>query len=475
MRKSITMVVAVVLIAAMAGLLIWQRNIEPEVEEAHEPFRPDAIIERGEIDLERVTFINRAGETTVMVREPQEEGRDEWTVEGSEYLLDFNATRNKIRGGFALFANQVLHEDIRDVPDLNLADFGLDPPYMIIESDFFDGTNEILHLGSPTPDLRGYFIRVEGNPGLFVITSVNGDRFMMGMEDLIDRSILNWELETMGYFFAAERGREPVEFAYDAHPVFEDVTWLVMRQPFPDRDIQVSSFEHLIWQHLTQFRLGNLVTLHAEDLAYYGLDDPSLEFIFGDLDDHEDHLLFGDRFTREIGGSDVEFIYVKFAGRPHVFEARFEPVSVLFNMNSLRFIDRFIALINIVNVDRITITTSERTREIHINPVGDAFDIEPTIDAMHVNDGDFRRFYQLIVGLGIDAEIDPITPDTEPEYVINFFLREGEGDDVELRLFTYDANFMGVSINGRDINFITNRRNVNLIPMYLEAFFEGVE
>jgi len=463
-KEIISLVAAVVVVAAMLGALYWQRNREliPE-DDIPTPVGNVPLVQRSEADLVSVTFYHQ-GQTTVMLPFLDEEGRREWVWEGVDYILNTANARHKIRGTFSLFSSQVVHEDISEA-EINLADFGLDPPYMTITAAYDDGTTVNLYMGSPTIDLSGQFIMIEGNPSLYTISRLNADRFLFELEDLIERSIPMWDAEAIEYILINQRGNETIEFKMEEHHEFEDLYWLIMQQPFPGREVYGMSFDYHIFEHFSAFVLGDMVNLHPTNLANYGLDNPSLEFIY--RTPHEEiHLLFGDVFFKEVDGSEMAFIYVQFAGRPHVFEALYEPVSYLFDVNVLRFIERFIALVNIQEVERLEIITPGGDFDIWINHVEDGNDIAPTINDNPVTDSEFRLIYRLLIGLGIDSEIEPFTPRGAALYTTRFIMLEG--DDIELRFFDYSDSFLAVSVNGEDIRFVTSRRNFDMFIVRVE-------
>ena len=459
MKKTISFFAVVAVIAVMAGALMWQRGREPEIEEAAPAFTgSERLIQRTEAEVVSVTFTGQ-GRHEVMLPFFDEDDRREWMWYGADYVLDTANARHKVRGMFALFSNQVVHEDVTDVPGLNLADFGLNPPYMTIVAEYDDGEQITLLLGSPTIDFASRFVMIEGDPALYTITRLNADRFLLGLEDLIEVSLPQWHLEAMTYVKIAQRGHDVIEFGMQPHHTHVDFEWLAMFQPFPGREVYHSAFVYRIFEHFSRFTIGDLVNLHPDDFSVYGLDEPSLEFVYhshlGDV-----HLLFGDVFFREENDREVGYIYVKFAGRPHVFEALYEPASFLFDINMFQFIERFIALEPIVDVYGINVILPIGEFEIIINNCEDGQDIEPTINGIPVDDSDFRLTYRLLIALSIDSVIEPMTPPAVPLYTVRYILHDR--DDIELRFFEHDANFLAVSENGEDIWYITNRRNFEL-------------
>jgi len=468
-KEIISLVVAVLVVGGLLGALAWQRNRDaaPE-EEPPAPATSTQIIQRTEAELVSATF-QTPYETNVMVPLETEAGSREWAWEGADYVLDNTNARHKVRGAFNLFANQVVHENAAEA-GIDLGDFGFHPPYMTVTSQFEDGTTTILHLGSLTADHLARFAIVEGEPGLYTVANLSADRLFWGLEDLICRLLPVWTIEEIQYALIAQQGQEPVEFRIEEHHDFEGVYWLVMQQPFPGREVFGMSLDHHIFEPLAPFVLGDVVSVHPTNLTPYGLDNPSMEFIY-QAPHGEAHLLFGDVFMRDVNGASTQFIYVKFADRPHVFEALHEPVSALFDINPLQFIDRFIALMNIQDVERMEVLTPGGDFDIVINHIEDSTDIEPTINNAPVDDSEFRLIYRLAIGIGIDSEIASVTPPATPLYTIRYILHEGE--DTVLTFYDYNEHFLSVSVDGQDIWFITNRRNFDMFITRLNEIVAG--
>jgi len=451
-KGIISLAVAVVVVAAMVGLLFWQRN--REVPEEYVPVAPPQVVrlvERREDEIVKVVFQDEDG-TRTLLPFIDEDGRTQWMWEGVEYVLHLPYARNKARAGFSIFSSQVIHENVREVPDLRLEDFGFSQ--VIMTAHYDDGTSLSLYMGGPTPDFSGYFVMVEGDPGLYVITRANGDRLLLGLDDLLCRMLPIWDAETIDYVLINEQGRDPIEFIRVDHEEIEGMTLLRMLYPMPDRDVHASGFEFHVLEDFSSFMFSGVVSVHPTDLRPYGLDDPGLEFIY-EAFHGQAHLLFGDVFFRDVNGEETAFIYVKFADRPHVFEALYEPVRALQDVNFLRFVERFIYLVNIQSVERINIVSQDGEIEIYINQVEDSNDIAPTVNGEAIADQPFRVAYRLLVGLGIDGEIEPFTPRTAPVHTVTY--THFEYDDVELRFYVYDENFFAVSVDGEEIWFVTSR------------------
>jgi len=254
---------------------------------------------------------------------------------------------------------------------------------------------------------------------------------------------------------------EVLDAVADLMPINPDGTILRLVQPMV-RNIDHSRLTNRVLEPMEAFRLGDVISLAPSDLSPYGLDNPSLMFAYQDIFG-ETQLLFGDTFIEEVNGQDIEFIYVKFADRPHVFRAEYAPVSVLYNLNIFLFIERFIALPSILGVERITIEAIGASRNfdmiINHGPQG-SHDIFPTINGVEVEESDFRVAYRLLIALMMEGEIEPFTPQGTPDIAITY--HRPEDPDLEIRLFAHGNNLYAVSVDGEDAWFVTHRRDVDV-------------
>jgi hypothetical protein len=153
------MCVTLVLIATMAGLYMWQQNIERPVEDV--PLTLPSIttlIQRMEVEVAGVTFLS-GGESYSMVPHPAENGLITWHWgPAPEFLIHPVMARDKARLGWQFTAADIAHECTEG---LDLALFGLNPPQIVLEVEYHDGTSHTIRVGSPTADMRNYFAMID--------------------------------------------------------------------------------------------------------------------------------------------------------------------------------------------------------------------------------------------------------------------------------------------------------------------------
>ena len=473
-KRTISLGVVVVLAAALGGLYFWQSRQEPYVPELP-PVLSSTLIQRAEADVARVTFHHDTGESYAMAPTRNPQGGTLWHWEPApDYILVPNRARDKVRQAWQLTATETVHTETQGL-DLTL--FGLNPPRLTMAVAYEDGTSKNIYIGSHTIDMRHVFVMVEGDEAMHIAPAVWADRATGSIEDLLDMELHPMTMH-VDYLYINQRDTPPIQVAMSyGHGILDESMALSMlampefrmmrmQQPLLGRGIDEGRFELFVIDPLTDFQLQGVVTMSPVSLAPYGLDEPELELIFQDPWG-ENHLLFGNRFFIE----DVEYIYVKFYDRPHIFKALFEEASVMFNLNIFMFIERFLALVDIRDVDSITIESPDESRNFHLTLNHyDEFGIAPTVNGMNVPEDAFRVAYRLLVGLSADNDVEPTTPEGEPAVTITYHRITHE--DTQLRLFPRGGNFYGVSINGSDIWFVTNARDVGIMFDQLDSMIE---
>jgi len=470
-QRIFTLSLTAIVIVIMAGLYFWQaRQVTEEIAEEI-PSTSVALIQREESEVAEISFYSE-GVRTFLTPFTDGWGMIQWSYSGApDYNLLTHLTRDKGRPSWIITAVDTAHENSEE---LELALFGLEPPAITVESTFHDGSRHTLHLGSQTANLQHYFLMVDDDPAIYLINAILGERLLYTASDMLDMSLPAIRVDEAEYIRIAERDSAPIVLALrgDEFPpsplegLMQEVggEQLIMHEPIPGMALSNSRLMESVIHPISQLRLTELAHLHPENLTPYGLDNPLLEFIFRTAR-MEFHLQFGDTFMRD----GEEFIYVKVTDRPHVFIARNDHAASLVGINPLNIADRFLALVNITDVESISIDYENSLRMV-MNHIPDTFDIEPTINGITVDDADFRRAFRDIISLLADAEIEPFTPQGTPELTITH--HRIDNPDTQLRFFNYNANFLAVSIDGGEAIFATNRRAVDRLIGTLEGLIQ---
>jgi hypothetical protein len=381
-------------------------------------------------------------------------------------------TREKARHAWALAAIDTTHENTANI---FLYDFGFDSSRHTVRISFHDGTIHTLIIGGQTTDRQHFFALFDESPAMYLLTAQTVERLLLQVEDMLDLSLPHMQIQDAEYVRVERNNQPPIVLGIDHEGILESplegmagllmevgIEQLVMLEPIAGMTLNnIVMMEEFIMP-ISQLRLLELANIHPADLGPFGLHDPTLEFAFR-THDAEMHLLFGNTFTY----NGVEFIYVKHADRPHVFKSLAAHAAILSNLSPLDIAMRSVALIDITDVEQVVVQ-GEETFTMVMNHVPNSHDISPTVNGVLAEARAFRRAYMNIINISADAEIEPFTPDAEPEFIITYY--RINNPNTEIRLYNYNANFLAISLDGGSLEFVTNRRSVALIFEHLEQF-----
>ncbi|MCL1989010.1 MAG: DUF4340 domain-containing protein [Firmicutes bacterium] len=439
-----------------------QQALAAELETAENPPPVSTVrlTEFTEEDLLRATFTS-ADESFTVQRYVNPLGETSWIyADNFDILLDQNIVRQMLRDVFMLTATDTLMEEVD-----NPQEFGIGN---VTATGFFaDGSQTTILLGNLTPDHSRFFAMVEGDSALYLLNTFSGNRLLQQLNDLIDMTLPFVNTMQLLHIYIAERDREPLEFiATGTEEEILDMinqfgaTTLTMIYPFPDRDLTMTNFDMFVLQGFANFTPAEVYELFptTSDLQRLGFANPSLEFIMQDANGGF-HIIFGDNH-------DDEYIYMKYADRPHIFLAPRADMASLLGVNPFNFIERFVALLNITEVEGVTITSQTRGNyDITINNFQDENErdqIAPTVNGQEVVDSDFRRAYQSMIGITIEQEVGlQESLPTAADVTIVYHMLNGE--DVTVEFFAYDANFYLIRQNGLPVQFVTSRLAMNVM------------
>lgn len=481
-KNLIVLIVALMVVGGLAGVYIWQGNrqaAEAEVEASPAPAAETLLlIDRDENDLNRVAFTTADRSLTLTADRTGEE--TVWQMDGDEDIaINQTTAKDMVRGLHYLSVVEKVYDQVDNPADFG---FGSESSATAV-CEYTDGTSAVVRIGMMTPAKDRYYLMMDGDPALYLLYTYYGDRYFNDAGSLIDKTIPTFASENIEYVLIAERDKKPIEFGFygtedEKQETYDQfgMIYVTMLQPYPGRELYYSNFERMVLTDFASFQPGEMVALRPDDYAPYGLDNPSLELLIRDLEENELHLFFGDR-------TDDGLIYFKFGDRPHVFTAEYDMVKMLYNIDVFSFIEKFVALINIeecVSIDIATTNDPARNYSIQLNHVtlppeegeeeGEKI-IEPLVNGQQVQDMAFRTFYQRLIGLSYDTEIEPMEPEGEPVFTVTYTLKDKP--PVVTKYYNYINNFYAVQRDDNPVQFVSNQHSTEIMYQSMLDLLDG--
>jgi hypothetical protein len=424
-----------------------------------------------------------------------------WVIKGHEdakvstYNLD-----DMMRDAFTLDAAEKVAETISDPKE-----YRLDPPEAYGVFEYTDGTSVKVNIGMQTPAKDFYYMTVDGDPALYMTYTSTGADFFNTYDDLADKSIAAIDGTTLQYVNIGRKGKSPIEFAYNGTDEelasdieqFGGVT-LYMKSPYDGWELYANNFQTNVLEPMSGIVMNELVDIDAADLSKYRLDDPELDIWLKDSANEMHILVGGDAPSEDAEGADAapaSLAYAKFFDYPHVYTIDKKYLAGFANINTFTFTQRFIALINIDDCEGINITAPGKSFDIVIEhetitptpapaaaspdpsatptptPIPEKL-IHPSVNGQAVQDEAFKDYYQTLIGLSYDTEVDSFEKSGEPLATISYDLAQGK-DDVKISLYQYDQNFYAVEKDGAPIRFVISKQYVDLMFKTMDDLLAG--
>ena len=159
--------------------------------------------------------------------------------------------------------------------------------------------------------------------------------------------------------------------------------------------------------------------------------------------------------------------YVAVAGYENeVYTIPTSTLEAIYSLNPFDYILKIPALVNIETVESIDIKTKESSYTMKIK------DGKYYMGDKEVEKETFTTLYQALLNVMLDSNLDTPKADNEKEEVLNivFHRNTKEAPEITLTYSTYDGNYDGVAVNGKE-RYLVKSSDVNsLVKQITEAF-----
>ncbi|WP_240420067.1 DUF4340 domain-containing protein [Paenibacillus periandrae] len=482
MKKKIIFFIAVV--AVLIILLIIQFAIQTNNQKegsraaaaATTGSTPTFSIGGSESDVKEIKIVNTAG-VIKLVSTKGISGNEsiDWVLENKP---DFPVDQKLLNDmtGSAILAKF----DLLDEHATNLKQFGLDPANAEVRVTLNNGKEHTIKIGKPTPDQANYYAVINNENRIYLMNSSNAKKLLASLNEFFDKKIPEINLKNLKSIEILKSGKLYLDLK--AKPNTESTpaslpgahllptNHVVMKYPVPDRDVYLEDFAKRTFglpagtTNLTEttIKVVSLVDEKPLDMGHFGLSVPALELKILD-DKNEYHLLLGD--------ASGDIIYAKFADKNYIFSINRESIHSLLTFEPIQFIDRFLALTNIVDCDQISIEASSSKFNVTINhkelPLarGQSTQGEEqsgTLNGKVIQVDQLRKFYEMIIGLSFDAFIEPVEKPGTPLTTITYKTKKG---DKTVAFYTYKDNFYLVKVGDGAAQYLINKQAVDEVIM----------
>jgi len=452
MSKGRSLIALFVILALIAGVYAFM-----EVRGVGEPEpMADERVRILEFDVEEISemVLKSQDKTLTLTREGES-----WAVDYPyPVVLNIRNVEDIAYSFTGLSAEEVVSESSED-----LSPFGLDNPSVEATVTLLDGREYTVYLGNRTPVGNMFYLMKKDDPRVFTVWGSHGNHFSYTLNDLRDTQLTQINPQEVAYFKLAREGEKIIEIVKteeaDEQQIQLGFARWHMIQPYNEyASVHYERFNTLL-AALPQLEIANFIDDSPEDLAQYGLDTPTIEL---EVRDNQNtlHLLFGNDL-------DEQHIHFQIAGKNTVYAMEKEALASLMATTPFELIDRFSFIVMIDYVDEIVIETTDAkhtltlTRTVKEAEKQDEEDEVITTFALNgkeVGDQEFRDFYQVLIGLIVEAENKEMI-DKKPHVTTIFRFNKENMPDVSIAYVPYNEDFFAV-LRGGAAEFLVSRKQV---------------
>jgi hypothetical protein len=448
-------IILVIIVALLVGAYVLVTRDKPESEEnVSDLIR---LTDYTSDEVESLTLENPAG-TFVIVRKD-----DKWVLSlPTDLRYDSSTLSSIVINASSIVADRLVEENAQDI-----AKYGFNDP-VTVRLKTNDGKETLLEIGDKTPTKSGYYIKFAGKNDVYIISTYTGDYLVKDRNGMRSKKLFDFVYDDINTL-AMNRGGQNV---FRSVKEKDDFSSWTMTEPI--KGSMNSAALSPMLEALSGTTVDEFVEDKPSDLAQYGLDEPAYEFEFGTATAGTYKLLMGDE--KEKGST----IYAKLDNSDEVFTVSISSYNAFLDKPLKEIVSVFAYIVNIDQVKKIDLTMDGKTTNMVLDVYKDAEgNSDADKDKFYVNgidasgkdendDQPFRKFYQALIGIGLD-EIDVESkPEGNAEITVNYTLKDGS---MKVEFIPKDENYYYVVRNGEYAGILVkkNKKSFSIIEMK-EAF-----
>lgn len=382
-------------------------------------------------------------------------------------------------------ANKVIAESLED-----LASFGLDQPKPVLEAILTDGSKVILKIGDMAPSQEGYYALVNQDNKVYLLdssyfTGINYTQLSMTSMETppeIDPANIN-------YIKVEQEEAQTIEIKLGATASmdisgFGSYPWYFIEPYGKGYTVDSAEIDKRL-EGYASFRFVGCIDYKGEDLDKYGLDKPKTAITVGYYEREKSPTptpsangakpvkRTSKKYKIYIGNQAEDGnYYVMVDGATAVYLFPSDKVDAMKNLDAYTLVNKYAALPNIENVDKITAVIDGNSYQMEINTItsedADGKEVKKSTFQFNGKDAEdeaFRTMYRSLVSVMYDAplkETDKVDLSNAKQILSLSFHLVKEDRILTVALYPYNDSFELIDI-GTGVYFLADKRKIDLI------------
>ncbi len=392
-------------------------------------------------------------------------------------------------------AVRMIKEDADD-----LGEYGLDQPSITIQAVTEDGTNFKMFIGDAAVTGDGYYAMVNDDKTVYLVNSTIGSGFNYSEEELTqlkDQPDIT-SSDNITHILVDLREGKDFEIKYmpendNTYTKLNQFEWTLL-QPYGEE--YNASYDKLspLLTAFGDFTFKTCVDYEGKDLGRYGLDQPFAKITVDftrtknvTLDSPEKDPDTGKEITQkdvttneslkiDIGNQDENGnYYVRNEASNAVYTMAASSVESKIKLNAFDYLNRFVALPNIDNVDKIDAKIGDKEYKMEIKRTTQKDDDGKEVtqatyfnNNTEVTEKNFKNMYQTMISAYFEKEADDESKinKTHPVMSLSYHIMD-QDTNLTTVYYPYDDVYYYAD-NGKSHNFLVDRRVIDAMIYAIE-------
>lgn len=400
------------------------------------------ILKLDEKKLTKIDLKNEKGGLSLIKKDGK------WvSAEKPDVKLDESMLANVASNFTVLNAQKTIEKDPAD-----LEKYGLKDVKNSATATLDDGSTYTLELGNEAPGGGSYYLKLKDKNEVYIVSSSVGEAIKYSLSDLRAKLLTTIDTTDLQYLKIVNTKGETIEIKINDTQNDQEKQYglngYIVTKPYESpRGVDSNNLTKLNTA-IGELKIVDFVSDSAKDLEKYGLDKPTLELLAKDSK-AELHLYFG----KDLDDSKVAF---KVAGSPEIYSIEKSSLKAI-DVKPFDVVDKFVALVNIDTVNKITIekgsqkdtiTFSRTTKKAEKEGEKDETVTTYKLNDKEVEEDPFKDYYQSLIGLQVEALNDKKLEE-KPEVRIVYDLNLANKKSTVVSLVSYSNDFYAAFVDGR--------------------------
>lgn len=199
------LIFAVVLLAALTGVLYWSNHHKPAEAVQASNDSPPKILTLNEADISRIDLKKKDGSNLDLSKD----GQGNWQIIAPQTL---GADQSAVSGMVSALSSLNSERLVEEKPD-NLSQFGLSTPSLEVDVTAKNNTHKLL-IGDDTPTNNGAYVKLDNDPRVFTIASYTKGNIDKSVNDVRDKRLLTFQPDKVSRL-DLKANQQEIEFGRD--------------------------------------------------------------------------------------------------------------------------------------------------------------------------------------------------------------------------------------------------------------------